>query len=83
MLVLGKQPDKSLLEKDEFNIDWMLQGPEVTPEMKKDILTSLEDYGFKIPKDIVSYIIAHYNYTPYSKNKFDVKIINAFNSNIS
>lgn len=73
MLVLGKQPDKSLLEKDEFNIDWMLQGPEVTPEMKKDILASLEDYGFKIPKDIVSYIIAHYNYTPYSKNKFDVK----------
>lgn len=73
MLVLGKQPDKSLLEKDEFNIDWMLQGPEVTPEMKKDILASLEDYGFKIPKDIVSYIIAHYNYVPYSKNKFDVK----------
>ena len=44
MLVLGKQPDKSLLEKDEFNIDTMLQGPEVTPEMKKDILASLEDY---------------------------------------
>lgn len=71
MLVLGKQPDKSLLEKDEFNIDWMLQGAEMTPELKKDIMESLADYEFKIPKEIVSYIISHYNYTPYSKNKFD------------
>lgn len=71
MLVLGRQPEKTLLEKDEFNIDWMLQGTEMTPELKKDIMDSLADYEFKIPKEIVSYIIAHYNYTPYSKNKFD------------
>lgn len=71
MLVLGRKPEKTALEKDEFNIDWMLQGPEVTPEMKKDIMDSLADYQFKIPKNIVSYIIAHYNYSPYSKNKFD------------
>ena len=71
MLVLGKQPEKTMLEKDEFNIDWMLQGTEMTPELKKDIMESLADYEFKIPKEIVSYIIAHYNYTPYSKNKFD------------
>lgn len=71
MLVLGRKPEKTELEKDEFNIDWMLQGPEVTPEMKKDIMDSLADYQFKIPKNIVSYIIAHYNYSPYSKNKFD------------
>lgn len=73
MLVLGRKPEKTALEKDEFNIDWMLQGPEVTPEMKKDIMESLADYQFKIPKNIVSYIIAHYNYSPYSKNKFDAK----------
>lgn len=71
MLVLGRQPEKTMLEKDEFNIDWMLQGAEMTPELKKDIMESLADYEFKIPKEIVSYIIAHYNYTPYSKNKFD------------
>ena len=71
MLVLGRKPEKTALEKDEFNIDWMLQGPEVTLEMKKDIMDSLADYQFKIPKNIVSYIIAHYNYSPYSKNKFD------------
>lgn len=71
MLVLGRKPEKTALEKDEFNIDWMLQGSEVTPEMKKDIMDSLADYQFKIPKNIVSYIIAHYNYSPYSKNKFD------------
>ena len=71
MLVLGRQPEKTMLEKDEFNIDWMLQGVEMTPELKKDIMESLADYEFKIPKEIVSYIIAHYNYTPYSKNKFD------------
>lgn len=71
MLVLGRKPEKTALEKDEFNIDWMLQGPEVSPEMKKDIMDSLADYQFKIPKNIVSYIIAHYNYSPYSKNKFD------------
>lgn len=71
MLVLGRKPEKTALEKDEFNIDWMLQGPEVTPEMKKDIMESLADYQFKIPKNIISYIIAHYNYSPYSKNKFD------------
>lgn len=71
MLVLGKQPEKTMLEKDEFNIDWMLQGAEMTPELKKDIMESLADYEFKIPKEIVSYIISHYNYTPYSKNKFD------------
>nr|DAF62387.1 MAG TPA: Syd, a SecY-interacting protein [Myoviridae sp. ctIty1] len=71
MLVLGRKPEKTALEKDEFNIDWMLQGPEVTLEMKKDIMESLADYQFKIPKNIVSYIIAHYNYSPYSKNKFD------------
>lgn len=71
MLVLGRKPEKTALEKDEFNIDWMLQGPEVAPEMKKDIMDSLADYQFKIPKNIVSYIIAHYNYSPYSKNKFD------------
>jgi len=73
MLVLGRKPEKTALEKDEFNIDWMLQGPEVTLEMKKDIMDSLADYQFKIPKNIVSYIIAHYNYSPYSKNKFDSK----------
>lgn len=73
MLVLGRKPEKTALEKDEFNIDWMLQGPEVTAEMKKDIMDSLADYQFKIPKNIVSYIIAHYNYSPYSKNKFDAK----------
>lgn len=73
MLVLGRKPEKTALEKDEFNIDWMLQGPEVTSEMKKDIMDSLADYQFKIPKNIVSYIIAHYNYSPYSKNKFDAK----------
>ena len=73
MLVLGRKPEKTALEKDEFNIDWMLQGPEVTDEMKKDIMESLADYQFKIPKNIVSYIIAHYNYSPYSKNKFDAK----------
>ena len=73
MLVLGRKPEKTALEKDEFNIDWMLQGLEVTPEMKKDIMESLADYQFKIPKNIVSYIIAHYNYSPYSKNKFDAK----------
>lgn len=73
MLVLGRKPEKTALEKDEFNIDWMLQGPEVTLEMKKDIMESLADYQFKIPKNIVSYIIAHYNYSPYSKNKFDAK----------
>lgn len=73
MLVLGRKPEKTALEKDEFNIDWMLQGPEVTAEMKKDIIDSLADYQFKIPKNIVSYIIAHYNYSPYSKNKFDAK----------
>lgn len=73
MLVLGRKPEKTALEKDEFNIDWMLQGSEVTPEMKKDIMDSLADYQFKIPKNIVSYIIAHYNYSPYSKNKFDAK----------
>lgn len=73
MLVLGRKSEKTALEKDEFNIDWMLQGPEVTPEMKKDIMDSLADYQFKIPKNIVSYIIAHYNYSPYSKNKFDAK----------
>lgn len=71
MLVLGRKPEKTALEKDEFNIDWMLQGPEVTSEMKKDIMDSLADYQFKIPKNIVSYIISHYNYSPYSKNKFD------------
>lgn len=71
MLVLGRKPEKTALEKDEFNIDWMLQGPEATPEMKKDIMDSLADYQFKIPKNIVSYIISHYNYSPYSKNKFD------------
>lgn len=71
MLVLGRQPEKTMLEKDEFNIDWMLQGAEMTPELKKDIIESLADYEFKIPKEIVSYIISHYNYTPYSKNKFD------------
>lgn len=71
MLVLGRQPEKTMLEKDEFNIDWMLQGAEMTPELKKDIMESLADYEFKIPKEIVSYIINHYNYTPYSKNKFD------------
>lgn len=71
MLVLGRQPEKTMLEKDEFNIDWMLQGAEMTPELKKDIMESLADYEFKIPKEIVSYIITHYNYTPYSKNKFD------------
>lgn len=71
MLVLGRKPEKTALEKDEFNIDWILQGPEVTPEMKKDIMYSLADYQFKIPKNIVSYIISHYNYSPYSKNKFD------------
>lgn len=71
MLVLGRQPEKTMLEKDEFNIDWMLQGVEMTPELKKDIMESLADYEFKIPKEIVSYIISHYNYTPYSKNKFD------------
>ncbi len=71
MLVLGRKPEKTALEKDEFNIDWMLQGPEVTLEMKKDIMDSLADYQFKIPKNIVSYIISHYNYSPYSKNKFD------------
>jgi len=71
MLVLGRKPEKTALEKDEFNIDWMLQGPEVTLEMKKDIMESLADYQFKIPKNIVSYIISHYNYSPYSKNKFD------------
>lgn len=71
MLVLGRQPEKTMLEKDEFNIDWMLQGVEMTPELKKDIMESLADYEFKIPKEIASYIIAHYNYTPYSKNKFD------------
>lgn len=71
MLVLGRQPEKTMLEKDEFNIDWMLQGAEMTPELKKDIMESLADYEFKIPKEIVSYIISHYNYTPYSKNKFD------------
>nr|DAT42734.1 MAG TPA: SMI1-KNR4 cell-wall [Caudoviricetes sp.] len=71
MLVLGRKPEKTALEKDEFNIDWMLQGPEVTAEMKKDIMDSLADYQFKIPKNIVSYIISHYNYSPYSKNKFD------------
>lgn len=71
MLVLGRKPEKTALEKDEFNIDWMLQGSEVTPEMKKDIMDSLADYQFKIPKNIVSYIISHYNYSPYSKNKFD------------
>lgn len=73
MLVLGRKPEKTALEKDEFNIDWMLQGPEVTSEMKKDIMESLADYQFKIPKNIVSYIISHYNYSPYSKNKFDAK----------
>ena len=73
MLVLGRKPEKTALEKDEFNIDWMLQGPEMTAEMKKDIMDSLADYQFKIPKNIVSYIIAHYNYSPYSKNKFDAK----------
>lgn len=73
MLVLGRKPEKTALEKDEFNIDWILQGPEVTLEMKKDIMESLADYQFKIPKNIVSYIIAHYNYSPYSKNKFDAK----------
>ena len=71
MLVLGRKPEKTALEKDEFNIDWMLQGPEVTAEMKKDIMDSLADYQCKIPKNIVSYIISHYNYSPYSKNKFD------------
>lgn len=71
MLVLGRQLEKTMLEKDEFNIDWMLQGVEMTPELKKDIMESLADYEFKIPKEIVSYIISHYNYTPYSKNKFD------------
>lgn len=71
MLVLGRQPEKTMLEKDEFNIDWMLRGVEMTPELKKDIMESLADYEFKIPKEIVSYIISHYNYTPYSKNKFD------------
>lgn len=71
MLVLGRKQEKTALEKDEFNIDWMLQGPEVTAEMKKDIMDSLADYQFKIPKNIVSYIISHYNYSPYSKNKFD------------
>lgn len=71
MLVLGKQPEKTKLDKDEFNIDWVTNGQEVTPELKKDIMDSLADYEFKIPKEIVSYIISHYDYIPYSKNKFD------------
>lgn len=74
MLVYGKQT-KTNLEKDDYNLGWE-PGKELTREEKNNIENALKDYDYKIPSDIMRFIIKHYNdifiYSE-AKNTFDTE----------
>ena len=83
MLVLVENQKMTALEKMNLISIGCFKVLEITPEIKR-YYGSLADYQFKIPKNIVSYIIAHYNYSPYSRiNLMLKKNTKVFNLNIS
>ena len=59
MLVYEKQV-KTNLEKDNYDLRWE-PGKELTREEKNNIENALKDYDYKIPSDIMRFIIKHYN----------------------
>lgn len=86
MLVYGKQA-KTNLEKDDYNLGWE-PGKELTREEKNNIENALKDYDYKIPSDIMRFIIKHYNdkiIPSESKDTFDtedfpgIRVYNFFN----
>lgn len=74
MLIYKKQVQTNL-EKDDYNLGWE-PGEELTREEKNNIENALKDYDYKIPSDIMRFIIKHYNdrfiYSE-SKNTFDTE----------
>lgn len=74
MLIYKKQVQTNL-EKDDYNLGWE-PGKELTREEKNNIENALKDYDYKIPSDIMRFIIKHYNdkfiYSE-SKNTFDTE----------
>lgn len=88
MLVYGKQA-KTNLEKDDYNLNWEPE-KEITREEKNNIENALKDYDYKIPSDIMRFIIKHYYdkiIPSESKDTFDtedfpgIRIYDFFNFN--
>lgn len=88
MLVYGKQA-KTNLEKDDYNLNWEPE-KEITREEKNNIENALKDYDYKIPSDIMRFIIKHYYdkiIPSISKDAFDtedlpgIRIYDFFNFN--
>lgn len=88
MLVYEKQA-KTNLEKDDYNLGWE-PGKELTREEKNNIENALKDYDYKIPSDIMRFIIKHYYdkiIPSESKDTFDtedfpgIRIYDFFNFN--
>lgn len=88
MLVYEKQVQTNL-EKDDYNLGWE-PGKELTREEKNNIENALKDYDYKIPSDIMRFIIKHYYdkiIPSISKDAFDtedlpgIRIYDFFNFN--
>ena len=88
MLVYKKQA-KTNLEKDDYNLNWEPE-KEITREEKNNIENALKDYDYKIPSDIMRFIIKHYYdkiIPSISKDAFDtedlpgIRIYDFFNFN--
>lgn len=88
MLVYGKQA-KTNLEKDDYDLNWEPE-KEITREEKNNIENALKDYDYKIPSDIMRFIIKHYYdkiIPSISKDAFDtedlpgIRIYDFFNFN--
>lgn len=75
MLVYEKQV-KTNLEKDDYDLRWEPGEKELTREEKNNIENALKDYDYKIPSDIMRFIIKHYYDKPIpseSKDAFDTE----------
>lgn len=88
MLVYEKQV-KTNLEKDDYDLNWEPE-KEITREEKNNIENALKDYDYKIPSDIMRFIIKHYYdkiIPSISKDTFDtedlpgIRIYDFFNFN--
>lgn len=59
MLVYKKQVQTNL-EKDDYDLNWEPGKKELTREEKNNIENALKDYDYKIPSNIMRFIIKHY-----------------------
>lgn len=75
MLVYKKQVQTNL-EKDDYNLGWEPGKKELTREEKNNIENALKDYDYKIPSNIMRFIIKHYYdriISSESKDTFDIE----------